>query len=67
MNYPVDNTESMSGVADNTPGVGTPGKATTPAPGVTVSAPGTATTPNSGLTVSAPSRGSASTPLTAAV
>jgi hypothetical protein len=62
--YPVDNAESISGVSDNTPTVGNPGRATTPNAGLTVEAPGMATTPNSSNTVSGPSRGSSSTPMT---
>jgi hypothetical protein len=67
MNYPVDNAESHSAVADNTPNVGTAGRATSPNMGLEVAAPGTATTPNPSLTVSVPTRGSTSTPMTAGV
>jgi hypothetical protein len=66
-NYPVDNTESLSGVSDNTPTVGTSGRATSPNMGLEVSAPGSATTPNSSQTVSAPVRASSSTPMTPGV
>lgn len=67
MNYPVDNAESHSTVADNTPNVGTPGKPTSPNMGGTVMAPGAATTPNSSLTVSAPVRAATNTPMTPGV
>jgi len=60
--YPVDNAQSISAVSDNTPYLGTPGRATSPNMGDTVSVPHAATTPNSSLTISVPRASSSNTP-----